>query len=1183
MACEDRQLSQAQREEGFQNQRTGVQQAVRPFTGAPTVDNLIDYINRELFPAVKATRKAANDIYLQVADNAPSANPLGYYFADETASGDPTAGRVRVNASPQSSSTNIAISQTNGRLVDVLPWLDVMNGSVTEPLGVVTLADAVNPGRFIRADLDGMTDQGAYWDLAITITEASHPDPFVDSEAVTLAFIPGVADNEGLGAQIPPSSITPIATDTFLGNISGASASPVAVPLASVDSTSIAYDGTAHEFRRAALTGAITAALNTNATLFGGIRDNGSAETDRTNLNFVSSNDITFTVTDDAGNDELEITATLAPLVVTPETVGGTFTDYALPADTDVWDFTATSTISSVAGGTSGRKLVIRNGAAAGSGVTVTILQFSGGTAGNRFLLTKSVTHVLHPGDALEAMYIPSRWQQIDANRALYRTNSSGLGTSRGRVNYVNSTSITYSNADVAADDEVTISPQRAALTGAIAAPANSNATLFSGILDNGAAESDRTNLNVLTTTSIIAAVTDDSVNDELELTWQRAALTGFAEAAQNSNATTSAEPIVTYSASANMSAERVTTSSTSITVSTGVASQIEFQRAALTGDVTATANSNATTIANDVVTNAKLANMAAGTVKGLQIDAAGPADPVDLTGAEVAELIRYSSTQGTTIAATTNDLALNADATVLRLTSTTGAQTVTGITGGVAGRLLSVENVSATGNPITLTSLDGASLTANRIRPPNGASLVLGFRESALLRWDTSNGDWRVIAMARAVAVNDADYGDITVSGSGATWTIDAAAVTLAKMANLAAGTVIGRQIDAGSGVPVALTGGELAEIIRFANVTTEAVGGTFTDHALDMLTDVWNITATSTLTGIAGGTAGKLLFIYNGAAAGSGVTVTINQFATSSSGNRFLNPDSANLLLNPGSGAIYVYASSRWRCFAATGTAAVIRDGDKGDITTSASGATWTIDNNAVTTAKILDANVTLAKMADLAQSRVIGRAEGAGTGVPSALGPTQIVAIIDQEPITWTGSHSFEGISFDVDVSGAASVVAGSDLVLDSGSDLSLEAADLLTLTAGTEVTVASPARFTSSFSLDSVISPSALTADQNNYSPTGWSTANVARLSTDGTAATTRDITGAAAGEDGEIKYLINLGPGDIRLQHEHASSSGANRFRFASLTTFTLDPEDMVGIWYDPTSVRWRVLSFLSTS
>lgn len=94
--------------------------------------------------------------------------------------------------------------------------------------------------------------------------------------------------------------------------------------------------------------------------------------------------------------------------------------------------------------------------------------------------------------------------------------------------------------------------------------------------------------LNVIGSTSITVNANDI----------QRPALTGFAAASANSNATTSAEPIVTYSASANMSAERVTTSSTSVTVSTSVAGQIEFQRAALTGAVSAAANANATLFA---------------------------------------------------------------------------------------------------------------------------------------------------------------------------------------------------------------------------------------------------------------------------------------------------------------------------------------------------------------------------------------------------------------------------------------------------------------------------------------------------------------------------------------------------------------------------------------------------------
>lgn len=62
-------------------------------------------------------------------------------------------------------------------------------------------------------------------------------------------------------------------------------------------------------------------------------------------------------------------------------------------------------------------------------------------------------------------------------------------------------------------------------------------------------------------------------------------------------------------------------------------------------------------------------------------------------------------------------------------------------------------------------------------------------------------------------------------------------------------------------------------------------------------------------------------------------------------------------------------------------------IPDGDKGDITTTNSGATWTIDNNAVTTAKL----------ADVASGTIRGRVT-AGTGDPQDLTGTQATSLLD-----------------------------------------------------------------------------------------------------------------------------------------------------------------------------------------
>lgn len=114
-------------------------------------------------------------------------------------------------------------------------------------------------------------------------------------------------------------------------------------------------------------------------------------------------------------------------------------------------------------------------------------------------------------------------------------------------------------------------------------------------------------------------------------------ATTGFSVKASGASATTSAEPIVTYSATANMSAERVTTSTTSIAVDIVTANQIQFKRAALTGDVTAPADGNATTLAAGVVAPANLkvvtSNIAVLFLIRVAFAAGGaPATPDDVT-----------------------------------------------------------------------------------------------------------------------------------------------------------------------------------------------------------------------------------------------------------------------------------------------------------------------------------------------------------------------------------------------------------------------------------------------------------------------------------------------------------------------------------------------------------------------
>jgi hypothetical protein len=75
---------------------------------------------------------------------------------------------------------------------------------------------------------------------------------------------------------------------------------------------------------------------------------------------------------------------------------------------------------------------------------------------------------------------------------------------------------------------------------------------------------------------------------------------------------------------------------------------------------------------------------------------------------------------------------------------------------------------------------------------------------------------------------------------------------------------------------------------------------------------------------------------------------------------------------------------------------SSAGVADGDKGDITVSGTGATWTIDNNAVVTAKIADSNVTLAKIANIADSTILGNNTG-GAAAPVALTAAQVRTLL------------------------------------------------------------------------------------------------------------------------------------------------------------------------------------------
>lgn len=101
---------------------------------------------------------------------------------------------------------------------------------------------------------------------------------------------------------------------------------------------------------------------------------------------------------------------------------------------------------------------------------------------------------------------------------------------------------------------------------------------------------------------------------------------------------------------------------------------------------------------------------------------------------------------------------------------------------------------------------------------------------------------------------------------------------------------------------------------------------------------------------------------------------------------------------------------------------------------------------------------------------------------------------------------------------------------------------------------------------------VISPSQITADQDNYNPTGFADAEIVRVSFN---TSLPAITGLTAWTNGKTKTFVNVGSTSGYFPCEHPDSTAANRI--AGEMDWILEPGGAVEFWYDSTSSRVRVL------
>ncbi len=220
------------------------------------------------------------------------------------------------------------------------------------------------------------------------------------------------------------------------------------------------------------------------------------------------------------------------------------------------------------------------------------------------------------------------------------------------------------------------------------------------------------------------------------------------------------------------------------------------------TGDVT---GATALTIAAGVVSNAKLATVAANTIKGN--NTAGVASPVDMTVAQTKALLAYTA----------------ADVGAAASAHTHAASGVTDFSAAADARI-GAASINALSDVIITAA------TTGQVIKFNGANWVNDV--------DATGGG----------GIADGDKGDITVSAAGATWTIDAGVVTLAKMADITTATLIGRT-TAGTGVPEALTPAQGRTVLGLGTLATQS--GTFSGTSSGTNTGDQTITLTGDITG--------------------------------------------------------------------------------------------------------------------------------------------------------------------------------------------------------------------------------------------------------------------------------------------------------------------------------------------
>jgi len=241
-----------------------------------------------------------------------------------------------------------------------------------------------------------------------------------------------------------------------------------------------------------------------------------------------------------------------------------------------------------------------------------------------------------------------------------------------------------------------------------------------------------------------------------------------------------------------------------------------------------------------------------------------------------------------------------------------------------------------------------------------------------------------------------DGDYGDIVVGGTGTTMTIEADAVTNAKLANMATMTIKGNN-SGGSANPTDLSVADVKTMLNLAGTNT---GDQTSIVGITGSLAEFNAALTGADFATGGGTA---------TGTNTGDQNVFTTIAVSGQSNVVADGTSDTLTLIAGANITITTnaTNDEITITAATTGGSTLADGDYGDVTASGSGTVITIDNDVVTNAKL----------ANMATQTFKGRTT-AGTGDPEDLSIAQAKALLD---LTGTNSGD-QTITLTSDVTGS-----------------------------------------------------------------------------------------------------------------------------------------------------------------